>query len=151
MSDECAAMLKGYAALFQMTQGEVLYEAARTHIHKMAQGGCKGTCALLDMNGIALDKRAHKECYGAACKACKHNKACRIGKHQGNFECDARWENLLPDEEVAFDPASANQIASINTSPRTLSHSSPVHPPRFTSKGGAIAPHIAALFGHHEK
>ena len=149
MKDECAAMLKAYASLFQVTQGEVLYEAARSHIHGHAWTGCKGTCALLDMNGIALDKRAHKECYGFACKACKHNKACRIGQHEGSFECDPRWEQLMADQPLAqemVDLPPTHPVARFDSS-----HSSRVNSPRHAGRSKGMSPHIDELFSQHRK
>ena len=96
MSDECGCLLKRYAALFNMTQSEVLYEAARSHIHKQAYSGCQGAINLLKDHGIKLDNRAHKECYGYPCRVCKHDKACRVGKHEAMFEIDDRYKHLLP-------------------------------------------------------
>lgn len=102
MSDECGCLLKRYAALFNMTQSEVLYEAARSHIHKQALSGCQGANNLLKDHGIKLDNRAHKECYGYACRACKHDKACRVGKYNGSWECANCYKHLLsPDIQAA--------------------------------------------------
>ena len=60
MPDECAALLKSYAAQWSMTQSEVLYEACRNHIHAQAKSGCRGTLNLLNIHGIKLDCRAGK-------------------------------------------------------------------------------------------
>ena len=78
-----------------MSQSEVMYEAARSHIHKQAIGGCQGCINLLNDHGIKLDKRAYKKCYGFACRSCSFDKACRVGKHQGFWECDDRYKHLL--------------------------------------------------------
>ena len=95
MNDQCAALLKSYAAQWGMTQSDVLYECMRHHIHGQAKSGCKGTLNLLDIYGIKLDRRAHKECYGYACRICKHDKSCRVGLHDGMWECHERYKHLL--------------------------------------------------------
>ena len=95
MNDQCAALLKSYAAQWGMTQSDVLYECMRHHIHGQAKSGCKGTLNLLEIHGIKLDRRAHKECYGYACRICKHDKSCRVGLHDGMWECDERYKHLL--------------------------------------------------------
>ena len=63
MPDQCAAMLKSYAALFHQTQSEVMYESIRRDIHRQAVAGCRETKDLLQMHGIKIDRRAYKECY----------------------------------------------------------------------------------------
>ena len=95
MPDKCAALLKSYAAQWGMTQSDVLYECSRNHIHAQAQSGCKGTLNLLDIHCIKLDRRAHKDCYGYPCRICKHDKKCRVGLHEGSWECDQRYKHLL--------------------------------------------------------
>ena len=94
MKDECASVLKQYAAMFNMTQSEVLYQAARHFIHTSATRGCFGTQRILDNHLIALDKRAHKPCYGSLCLCCKHAGVCRIGSYRGEFERAQRYRNL---------------------------------------------------------
>ena len=37
MSDECHAVLKDFANAMGMTMSDVMYECARTHIHKMSR------------------------------------------------------------------------------------------------------------------
>jgi len=95
MSDECGCLLKRYAAMFNVTQDSVLYEAARAHIHKQALAGCQATKNLLDDHCIKLDKRTPKDCYGFQCIVCKHDKSCRIGQYQGPWECAERYKHLL--------------------------------------------------------
>ena len=95
MPDECAALLKSYAAQWSLTQSEVLYEACRNNIHAQAKSGCRGTLNLLNIHGIKLDCRAGKECYGYACRVCKHDKACRCGIYKEGWECDERYKHLL--------------------------------------------------------
>ena len=108
MSDDCGCLLKRYAALFNMTQSEVLYEAARSHIHKQAYSGCQGAVNLLTDHGIKLDNRAHKECYGFQCRACKHDKACRVGKYEGLYAIQDRYKHLLS-PTIADNPSIADQ------------------------------------------
>jgi hypothetical protein len=104
MSEECACVLKTYAALWGMTQSEVLYEATRSHIHKQAHAGCLATQNLLDVHCIKLDKRTDKDCYGYGCRVCKHDKPCRVGKYEGTWECDDRYKHLLSPHIDATSP-----------------------------------------------
>ena len=96
MPDKCAALLKSYAAQWGMTQSDVLYECCRHQIHAQAKSGCASTLSLLDMHDVKLDKRAHKECYGYPCRSCAHDKKCRVGLHDGLWECEDRYKHLLP-------------------------------------------------------
>lgn len=101
MKDECASVLKQYAAMWNMTQSEVLYQAARQFIHTHAARKCLGTQRILDNHNIALDKRAYKPCYGSPCFSCEHAGACRIGSYNGEFVIAQRYRNLLsPISEV---------------------------------------------------
>lgn len=95
MSDECAAMLKSYAALYHQTQSEVIYESIRRDIHRQAVAGCRETKSLLRMNRIKIDRRAYKECYGYQCRYCSHDKACRVGMYEGEWQCENRYKHLL--------------------------------------------------------
>ena len=95
MPDQCAAMLKSYAALFHQTQSEVMYESIRRDIHRQAVTGCRETINLLHMHGIKIDRRAYKECYGFQCRYCAHDKPCRVGLHDGLWEIDERYKHLL--------------------------------------------------------
>ena len=95
MPDDCAAMLKSYAAQFGLTQSEVLYEATRSFIHKGAVAGCGACRSLLATHNVKLDNRASKPCYGFACVSCTHDKACRVGKHEGAWEIKKRYKHLL--------------------------------------------------------
>jgi hypothetical protein len=110
MSDECGCLLKRYAALWNMSQSEVLYEATRSHIHKQAYDGCLATQNLLADHQIQLDKRSKKNCYGYRCRLCKHDKACRVGKYEGECVCDDRYKHLLspridPDAPITDQPS----------------------------------------------
>ena len=99
MSDECGAVLKGYAALWGMTLSEVLYEATRRLIHQQVHNGCKPTAALLQHQGIKLDNRAHKTCWGGCCCICKYDTACRVGIYEGTWECSERYKHLLIEDK----------------------------------------------------
>ena len=96
MSTECAAVLKQYAALWGVTQSEVLYQSARQFIHSQAAHGCQNVQGILESHNIALDKRAHKSCYGSGCFCCEHIGRCRIGSYDGEWEMALRYRNLLP-------------------------------------------------------
>ena len=95
MPDACAAVLKQYAALWGLTQSEVLYQSARQFIHSQAAHGCQGSQRILDSNSTTLDKRAHKVCYGSCCFSCKHVGLCRIGSYDGEWEVADCYRNLL--------------------------------------------------------
>lgn len=101
MSTECAAVLKQYAAFWGLTQSEVLNQASRQFIHSQAARGCLASQQILDSHNIALDKRAHKPCYGSGCLCCEHIGKCRIGSYKGEFEMAQRYRYLLPS---AFEP-----------------------------------------------
>lgn len=94
MSDECAAVLKQYAAAWGITQSEALYESMRHHIHCHAKC-CKSTKQILENQLIALDKRVDKPCYGFGCRGCVHQTACRIGLYDGTWEMAERYKHLL--------------------------------------------------------
>lgn len=86
MSDDCAAILKEYAAFFGVTQSEAMYELARASIHNHAIN-CKKVSSMLEMRDKSLDKRAGKPCYtGYSCLACKHRTACTAGVYKGLYE-----------------------------------------------------------------
>jgi len=85
MSDECHAVLKDFANAVDMTMSEVLYECARSSIHKMSKD-CPFVSHLFKYKQIAQDKRLKKACYGQACFACKHVTSCRTGLYTGEFE-----------------------------------------------------------------
>jgi len=108
MSDECACLLKRYAALWNMTQSEVLYEATRSHIHKQAEAGCIATQNLLDVHRIKTDNRSTKDCYGFKCRTCKFDKLCRVGLHEGFWECADRYKHLLT-PHIVINPSIADQ------------------------------------------
>ena len=82
------------------TQSEVMYESIRRDIHRQAAAGCRATISLLGMNGIKIDRRAYKECYGYQCRYCTHDKACRVGMYEGEWECEDRYKHLSHDPAV---------------------------------------------------
>ena len=84
MSDECHAVLKDFANAWGMTMSEVMYECARTHIHKMS-ADCPYVQSILKYKQISQDKRMTKTCFGHKCFACKHNTSCRTGLYEGTF------------------------------------------------------------------
>ena len=85
MSDECHAVLKDFANAWGMTMSDVMYECARTHIHKMSRD-CPYVQSILKYKQIEQDKRMSKTCFGHQCFACNHNTSCRIGLYKGDFE-----------------------------------------------------------------
>ena len=85
MSDECHAALKQYAAFYDMTMSEVLYNCTRMMFHHQAPG-CNFVGDMLDKLQISLDKRACKECFSFMCFSCKHVTACKTGCYKGVVE-----------------------------------------------------------------
>ena len=106
MPDDCAAILKQYAAMWGITQQEVLYQSSKCFIHTQAAHGCQGSQRILDTNNTPIDKRAGKPCYGSCCFCCEHIGRCRIGTHKGEWECSDRYKHLLtPDNQsIQLDP-----------------------------------------------
>ena len=84
MSDECHAVLKAYAAFFKLTMGEVLFMFARQEIQQHAQN-CTFVEGLLTGQGITLDKRVSKACWGHSCLICNHTAKCQAGLTKETF------------------------------------------------------------------
>lgn len=63
---------------------ELMYHFTRQEIHQ-ASLKCITTANLLKANGIKLDKRVYKSCWGSACFYCEKEKACRVGMYKGDF------------------------------------------------------------------
>ena len=93
MSDECHAVLKDFANAMGMTMSDVMYECARTHIHKMSQE-CPFVQSIFKYKQIKLDHRALKICYGQKCFACKYITSCRPGLYSGTFQMSERASAL---------------------------------------------------------
>ena len=93
MSDECHAVLKDFANAWGMTMSDVMYECARTHIHKMSQE-CPFVQSIFKYKQIKLDHRALKICYGQKCFACKYITSCRTGLYSGTFQMSERASAL---------------------------------------------------------
>ena len=85
MSDECHVVLKDFANAMGMTMSDVMYECARTHIHKMSRD-CPYVQSIFKYKQIKLDRRTNKPCYGHACFACKYLTSCRTGLYSGTFQ-----------------------------------------------------------------
>ena len=85
MSDECHGVLKDIANALDITMSEVLYECARSNIHKMSKD-CPYVSHIFKYKQITPDKRLDKSCYGQACFSCKHATSCRTGLYKGEFE-----------------------------------------------------------------
>ena len=85
MSDECHSALKQYAAFYDMTMSEVLYNCTRMQFHSQSLG-CQFVENMLDKLQINLDKRASKECFSFLCFSCKHMTACKTGYYKGVVE-----------------------------------------------------------------
>ena len=94
VDEKFAAVLKEYCAYWGMTMGELMYEAAKQHIHSSAQV-CNLSDGLLRKQGILPDKRSPKQCYGWKCRCCKHQLACRTGIYKSLWEVDDKYKYLL--------------------------------------------------------
>ena len=94
VDEKFAVVLKEYCAYWGMTMGELMYEAAKQHIHSSAHF-CYLSDDLLRKQGMLLDKRAPKECYGFKCRCCKHQLACRTGLYKGSWEIDDKHKHQL--------------------------------------------------------
>ena len=94
MSDSDAAALKLYCNKWNMTLSNALVEMARSHIHGSA-AICTFARDLLNNEDIALDKRAHKQCFGFKCRCCAYSTACRCGLYPGEWVIDKRHKHLL--------------------------------------------------------
>ncbi len=89
MSDDCHAVLKDFANAWGMTMSDVMYECARSHIHKMSKD-CPYVQSMLRYKQIRPDRRSHKPCFGHSCFACKHVTSCRTGLYEGTFDMSSK-------------------------------------------------------------
>jgi len=98
MSEECHKALKQYAAFYDMTMSEVLYQCTRMQFHRQREA-CVYLKGVLDNLDIAPDKRAHKPCFSFLCFNCKHLTACQTGVYKGvcEFSDDLLEKDLLTD------------------------------------------------------
>ena len=94
LSDSDAQVLKLYAAKWGLTLSQTLEEMSRSHIHGSAYV-CTFARDLLNNEGVTIDKRAGKNCFGFKCRCCAHTTACRCGLYQGDWEADDRYKHLL--------------------------------------------------------
>ena len=85
MSDECHKALKQYAAFYEMTMSEVLYQCTRMQFHRQ-RDNCKYVGGMLESLDIPPDKRAEKPCYSFLCFRCRHQTACQTGVYKGVCE-----------------------------------------------------------------
>jgi len=98
VDEQFAAVLKEYCAYWGMTMGELMYEAAKQHIHSSAQV-CELADGLLRKQGMLPDKRSSKQCYGYLCRCCKHQLMCRTGLYKNEWEIDDEYKHLLKEQE----------------------------------------------------
>ena len=97
VDEQFAAVLKEYCAYWGMTMGELMYEAAKQHIHASAQV-CKLADGLLRKQGMLPDKRSAKHCYGYLCRCCKHELMCRTGLYKKEWEIADEYKHLLKEQ-----------------------------------------------------
>jgi hypothetical protein len=88
-------VLKLYAARYDMTMGDVLKEYARAGIHKHTKI-CHSVEAILASEGLTLDSRLDKPCWGELCMCCVHREDCANHEYSGVFEFNVErfgsWE-----------------------------------------------------------
>ena len=94
VDEQFAVVLKEYCAYWGMTMGELMYEAAKQHIHASSQV-CELADGILQKHGIIPDKRSAKHCYGYLCRCCKHELACRTGLYKNEWEIGEEYKHLL--------------------------------------------------------
>jgi len=94
VDEQFAAVLKEYCAYWGMTMGELMYEAAKQHIHGSSQV-CEMADGILRKQGMLPDKRSAKHCYGYLCRCCKHELACRTGLYKNEWEIAEEYRHLL--------------------------------------------------------
>ena len=82
LTEEEAKAIKLYADTWDTTISEVLKSAALQHVNQHALC-CKKVTSVLKSVEFTADKRAHKNCYGFACRACNHVAMCRTGLYEG--------------------------------------------------------------------
>ena len=99
MSDDCHKALKQYAAFYDMSMGDVMYNCTRMQFHKQMQY-CDFVQGLLGRLGIFMDKRVKKPCFSFMCFNCKHLTACRTGLYKGvvEFRQDILDKRLLNED-----------------------------------------------------
>jgi hypothetical protein len=97
VDERFAAVLKGYCAYWGLTLGELMYEAAKQHVHSSAQV-CTLADDLMRKHGVIADKRSAKHCYGYLCRCCKHQLMCRTGLYQNEWEIADEHKHLQKDQ-----------------------------------------------------
>ena len=94
VDEKFAAVFKEYCAYWGMTMGELMYEAAKQHVHSSAHM-CHLADDLLLKHGVIPDKRSAKDCYGYLCRCCKHQLTCRTGLYKNEWEIAEQHQHLL--------------------------------------------------------
>lgn len=99
VSNEEAHLLKTYAAMWGLTLSSFLREAALQHVwtHSTKCGTCAG---FTESVPVPPDKRRFKTCYSCACRACKHETACRAGVYFGSWEISPEFEGYRKPENL---------------------------------------------------
>ena len=82
MSDACHKALKQYAAFYDTTMSQVLYNCTRMQFHKQAEV-CEFVDDMFDKLDIEIDKRAAKPCFSYMCFGCQRLTACKTGLYDG--------------------------------------------------------------------
>ncbi len=91
-----ASALKAYAQLWDMSVQEVLAESVKFSLQKHYQL-CPEAKRIMDREGLPIDKRSSKPCFGQCCFACNHSTQCRTGIYEGEWEIKAELEKYLRD------------------------------------------------------
>lgn len=96
MSEECHALLKEYAAFYEVPMGQVLYDFTRKELHNSALV-CKKVESILVDREKPLDKRANKPCWGHGCYCCAKRVACQTGQYDGLIEVSPEYVKFAKD------------------------------------------------------
>lgn len=118
-SDEEAQLLKMYAATWGLTLSAFIREAALQHVwtHSTKCGIC---ASVTESSPVTPDKRRFKDCYSCACRACKHETACRAGVYHGGWEIQQGFEGYKNPENLAMvERLWADHEAAKKSRPRT--------------------------------
>lgn len=84
MSARYAKFLEQYAALFDMTSGEVMEHMLRFSLAQQRMI-CGKVDQIMEVNEIPRDHRLEKVCFGVACVCCKYRRRCLENDYTGEY------------------------------------------------------------------
>ena len=101
LSDEQHSFIKSYCAFYDITLSEFIEHLCKSNMDRIAHL-CLLVRNLYDANGLEVDKRVTKICYGTGCFGCKHQVACRTGQYTGTLEYGKDTTHLLTEEGIKW-------------------------------------------------